>query len=152
MLELIMVLLFGVPGLVLSRSRKNKGNSDQSPCVDPVDWGRHTESPFDSSWRDEAWRQGEGDYLSAGPLINYAYSSQSNEIDDTKFAVNPATGLNMVSGEHSGVDVGGNPYGLGLQWGSFNDPFDCPSVGIGSSEDGFAGIGSGSLGGNDQWS
>ena len=152
MLEVILVLFFAVPALVLSRYGANKSNSDQSPAADPVDWEPPAESPFNSAWHDDAWRHDESDYSSFDSQSNYASSSLSIGDEDLKLAVNPATGLSMVSGEHSGVDVAGNPYGLDLQWSSSNDHIDCLSGGIGSSEYGFTGTGCGSLGGNDQWS
>ena len=151
MLEVILVLLFGLPALVLSRARSNEGHLGQSACDDPVELGCPTELPFGSYWQDEA-RWHEDDYSSLGSRHSYAAYSLSNGSDKLRTVSNPATGLSMVSGEHSGVDVAGNPYGLDLQWSSSNDHIDCLSGGIGSSEYGFTGTGCGSLGGNDQWS
>lgn len=151
MVEIILFAIFGVPAALVVQALTKR----EVDCEDESDvsgfWGGMTEDQPDDGWWSQAAYWGDHDHY--GGLWHLGLDPRDHpEPEIIKHAANPATGLPMISGDESGTDVMGNPYGFDLQQDSFGGSDGIQNDGLDSwGRDYWSGGSGGSLGG-DHWS
>lgn len=151
MVEIILFAIFGVPAALVVRALTKRGDSHEDESDVPGFWDGETEGqPDDGGWSHSAYSDNDDHY---GGLWHLGLDSLGHpEPEITKQAVNPATGLPMISGDASGIDVMGNPFGFDLQQESYGRTGGFQSDGFESrGGDCWSGGSGGPIGGDD-WS
>lgn len=151
MVEIVLLAILGVPAVLVVRAlTKRKVDCEDESDV-PGFWAGMTEESSDDGWWNATISWDEFDHPGVLGRIGLDPGAPS-EPEITKHSVNPATGLPMIFGDESGVDVMGNPYGFDLQQDSFGSTGGIQSDGIDSYGSGYLSGGSGGSLGGDDWS
>ena len=151
MVEIVLWVLIGIPAVLLSRTLCKPG----AACGRDANGGDGKDcrelSLFGHDLRDVANRcEAQVDPATTEHLEMIALEV-GRAADVNRHVINPATGLLMISGDESGLDIMGNPYGFDFQHDLPDGLGGVRYGGAGACGVDTSGLGDGPFGGSGHW-